>query len=149
MIAALIASWLIAGLSPNMADELDRLKGHKVAVAADGSSYRIEDIAGEGAPRVGRVERRSSELWLVPAQGDALLLRGPLAIPRIAGPGYRVWVIGKKKGDELWARRLGVLAPPMSRNASPASSAQRTVPPRALPARPSAARPRSHRRDAN
>ena len=93
------------------AAELARLAGHRVAIAPDGS-YRILDVAGEGAPRVGVVERRGQALWLRTAEG-ALRLAGPLAVPRIAGPGYKVWVLGEvDQSGALVARRLGVLAPP-------------------------------------
>jgi hypothetical protein len=69
------------------------------------------ELLAEDEPRVGVVERRGSELWLVGPQG-ALRLAGRLATPRIAGPGYRVWVIGEIVDGELRARRIGVLAPP-------------------------------------
>jgi hypothetical protein len=110
MLAWLAGLWL--ALAPGLADELARLDGQQVTVAADGASYTIDDIAGEGPPRVGRVDRRGDALWLVEPSGSAHRLTGPLAIPRIAGPGYKVWVIGDIAGDQLRARRLGVLAPP-------------------------------------
>ena len=97
----------------DVAAELARLEGHRVEVA--GGGYRIVDVAGEGAPIVGVVERRGSELWLRPAQGPALRLRGPLAVPRIAGPGYKVWATGRVVDGSLAARRLGVLAAPRPR----------------------------------
>jgi hypothetical protein len=87
-------------------------------VAADGASYVIEDIAGEGRPVVGVVERRGNDLWLVPADADAgaaaVKLSGPLAAPRIAGPGYKVWVLGTidQKNGSLRATRIGVLKRP-------------------------------------
>ncbi|HTM23414.1 MAG TPA: hypothetical protein VL172_22985 [Kofleriaceae bacterium] len=93
--------------APGMAAEIDRLVGQTVTVAADGASYIIDDVAGEGAPIVGVVERRGQDLWV----GDHRLT-GPLAVPRIAGPGYRVWVIGDIDGDRLHARRIGILRPP-------------------------------------
>lgn len=99
-----------------VAAELARLEGQRVALAAGGSGYRILDVAGEGPPVVGVVERRGRELWLRPARGPARRLRGPLAQPRIAGPGYKVWVIGRVEADgSLSPRRLGVLAPPAGR----------------------------------
>jgi len=95
-----------------VAAELARLDGHRVSVLP-GGDYRIVDVAGEGAPLVGVVERRGAELWLRPALGPARRLAGPLAVPRIAGPGYKVWVVGRAGPDgSLRARRLGVLAPP-------------------------------------
>lgn len=101
-----------APTAPTVADELSRLAGQTVQVAPDGASYLITDVAGEGPPRVGVVERRGRALWLVDDHGGAVRLTGPLAVPRIAGPGYRVWVVGSADGDALHARRLGVLRPP-------------------------------------
>jgi hypothetical protein len=100
--------------------ELERLRGHRVEVAPDGRSYRILDIAGEGAPLVGVVERRGAGLWLRGEDGLDRRLTGPLAIPRIAGPGYKVWVIGSvNQSGQLSARRIGVLAPPPRRDRWP------------------------------
>ena len=95
-----------------VAAELERLAGHRVTVHGD--RYTIEDVAGEGPPRVGVVERRERELWLVEQDGSAVRLAGVLAIPRIAGPGYKVWALGDidPETGALVARRLGVLAPP-------------------------------------
>ena len=93
--------------------ELSRLDGHRVTLLDGGADYRIVDVAGEGAPLVGVVERRGPALWLRPERGPARRLSGPLAVPRIAGPGYKVWVIGRGGADgSLIARRIGVLAPP-------------------------------------
>ncbi|MBT8492032.1 MAG: hypothetical protein KJO07_03140 [Deltaproteobacteria bacterium] len=101
---------LVLALGGGVEDELDRLEGHQVERRADGS-YRILDIAGRGAPLVGVVEMRGKALLL--RTGDrAYRLRGPLAHPRMAGPGYKIWVIGKVRGPDLIAERLGVLAPP-------------------------------------
>jgi hypothetical protein len=102
---AIAASLLLA--SP--AELLSRLQGHSAHVA--GVELVIDDVAGEGKPLVGVVERRGRALWLV-SEDVALELRGPLARPRIAGPGYRVWVIGARTGRVLVARRIGVLAAP-------------------------------------
>ncbi|HTE54409.1 MAG TPA: hypothetical protein VK698_26330 [Kofleriaceae bacterium] len=103
-----------AGSPPS--DELARLAGQRVEVAADGS-YRIVDVAGEGAPAVGVIERRGAELWLRSPVGPARRLRGPLAHPRIAGPGYKVWVTGAVARDgSLVVRRLGVLARPTAKH---------------------------------
>jgi hypothetical protein len=115
-VAALLLS-LVGGsvpADPAIAGEITRLEGQRYTVAPDGQSYRIDDIAGEGAPLVGVVERRGARLWLVDEAGDAVRLRGPLAIPRIAGPGYKVWVMGDGDplGGELTVRRLGVLRGP-------------------------------------
>jgi hypothetical protein len=118
-----LATWLVpgTGTAPTpatppgraIADQVARLAGHTVEIAADGLSYRIVDVAGEGAPRVGRVERRGDGLWLREADGDSHRLVGRLAVPRIAGPGYLVWVLGTVAADgALDARRLGVLARP-------------------------------------
>jgi hypothetical protein len=89
----------------------DRLRGQRTTVAADRRSIAIDDIAGEGRPWVGVVERRGSELWLRTAGGSARLT-GALARPRIAGPGYTVWVIGAASEGAIAARRLGVLRRP-------------------------------------
>ncbi len=103
-------------------EQLERLVGHRVRIAADGSGFDIEDAAGEGPPLVGVVERRGASLWLVTIDA-AYRLQGPLAKPRIAGPGYRVWVHGQRGHHAgvptLHARRLGVLAPPWTRRDAP------------------------------
>ena len=101
---------------PAIVRELRRLVGQSVDVRPAGD-YVITDVAGEGRPVVGIVERRGRELWLEPTDADAgapaLRLSGVLAKPRIAGPGYKVWVIGSIDQDgSLRARRLGVLAHP-------------------------------------
>jgi len=93
---------------PEVAAEVARLVGQDVAVAPDGASYAIRDVAGEGAPLVGVVERRGEELWLV--RPTTVRLVGPLANPRIAGPGYKVWVLGPVENGVCRARRVGVLA---------------------------------------
>jgi hypothetical protein len=113
--AALILAGAGAGARADTAGELARLAGHRVLVAADGTSYRILDVAGEGAPEVGVVERRGRALFLRRADGSAVPLAGPLAVPRIAGPGYKVWVLGRLERGALVARRIGVLAPPDAR----------------------------------
>jgi hypothetical protein len=100
---------------PAIVQELRRLVGHTIAEDESGAGYTILDIAGEGRPLVGVVERRGKELWLVPVDVDAgapaVRLSGPLAHARIAGPGYKVWVIGAKAADgSLRLKRLGVLA---------------------------------------
>jgi hypothetical protein len=88
---------------------LDRLRGHHVRWR-DGA-LEIVDVAGAGRPWIGVVERRGAALWLVGA-GFAWRLRGALARPRLAGPGYLVWAIGRLTGADLDVARLGVLAPP-------------------------------------
>jgi hypothetical protein len=115
MLRALVVAAILCAAVGARADveaELSRLAGHRVLVAPDRQSYRIFDVAGEGAPEVGVVERRGPALVLRRADGSALLLAGPLAVPRIAGPGYKVWVLGRIERGALVARRLGVLAPP-------------------------------------
>lgn len=98
--------------SAELPDLLDRLRGQRVAVAADRRSISIEDIAGDGPPWVGVIERRGDALWLLTRTG-ALRLAGALARPRIAGPGYTVWAIGRLDGDGvLVLRRIGVLRRP-------------------------------------
>lgn len=99
----------LPALALSVAAILSRLEGHTVRIVGD--DVVIEDVAGEGKPLVGVVERRGRALWLV-GDGLAVELRGPLARPRIAGPGYRVWVLGERSGDVLVARRLGVIAGP-------------------------------------
>jgi hypothetical protein len=109
-IAAGFAILLAGSAAADPPDELARLAGQRVEIVPGG--YRILDVAGEGAPLVGTVERRERELWLRPERGAPLRLVGPLAVPRIAGPGYKVWVIGRVRDGSLEARRLGVLAQP-------------------------------------
>ncbi len=91
------------------ADERSRLAGHSIEEREGG--HAIIDIAGEGPPLVGCVLRRDSRLVLK-TQGEELVLEGPLAIPRIAGPHYKVWAIGTRDGARLTVRRLGILARP-------------------------------------
>ncbi len=91
-----------------------RLAGLTVRVAQDGAALWIDDVAGEGAPHVGVIVRRGRELVLVTDEGE-WRLTGPLARPRIAGPGYTVWLIGvimPADRGALRIRRLGVLRRP-------------------------------------
>lgn len=88
---------------------LDRLRGHRVRWQ-DGV-LAIDDVAGTGRPWIGVVERRGAALWLA-GDGFALRLTGPLARPRLAGPGYLMWAAGDRDRDALAVRRLGVLAAP-------------------------------------
>ncbi len=106
----LLLAIALAAAGTGWADQLDRLAGQRVAVADDGS-YTIEDVAGEGKPLVGVVVRDGSDLFL-DTGAARYRLTGPLARPRMAGPGYKVWVLGALHGNDLAARRLGVLAPP-------------------------------------
>jgi hypothetical protein len=116
----------------DVAAELARLEGQRVRLVDDSAgassresatgargAYVIEDVAGEGAPVVGVVERRGQALWLVVADGARYRLAGVLARPRIAGPGYKIWALGAVTIDAgervLTARRIGVLAPPWQR----------------------------------
>ena len=99
-----------AALPPSVAAELERLEGHEVQIEDDG--YTIVDVAGEGAPLVGCIEQSERGLELV-SDGKRHLLSGPLAVPRIAGPNYKVWILGQLDGaGELQAKRLGILAGP-------------------------------------
>jgi hypothetical protein len=112
LVAALLA---LAGTARagGIDDELARLTGHRIERRAAGAGYRIVDVAGEGAPVVGVVERRGRALVLMTEDGRALVLAGPLAVPRIAGPGYKVWALGRAAGGALVVRRLGVLRRPV------------------------------------
>jgi hypothetical protein len=96
---------------------LARLAGHRARLIA--GRLVIDDVAGEGRPWVGVIERRGDGLWLV-TDGGAVRLAGPLARPRVAGPGYRAWATGALAGDApptLLVRRLGILARPAARAA--------------------------------
>ncbi len=108
MIAVLIA---VVAVLASPKELLSRLEGHTASIVGD--DIAIDDVAGEGKPLVGVVERRGRALWVV-GVGFAVELRGPLARPRIAGPGYRVWVLGARSGEVLVARRIGVLEPARS-----------------------------------
>ena len=99
------------------ADDCDaiaaRLAGQQIE--RDAHAIRIVDVAGEGAPRIGIVARDGEHLVLITAT-ERFRLAGPLARPRIAGPGYAVWVIGTvARGDvpTLTVRRLGILRRPL------------------------------------
>ncbi len=91
---------------------LARLHGQRARVVAD--RLVIDDVAAEGRPWVGVIERRGDRLWLRTDDG-AVMLAGPLARPRIAGPGYLAWVTGRVAPGApttLHVRRLGILAAP-------------------------------------
>ena len=109
---------ILAASSSIDADEATRLEGHTVSIRRDGG-YEITDIAGEGRPIVGVVERRGKHLW-VRLQNVAYRLVGPLAVARIAGPGYKVWVVGTISGETIRVRRIGVLRPAAARRATAA-----------------------------
>jgi hypothetical protein len=101
-------------VSPAQVDAVvARLAGHRIEISARRDAVTIVDAAGEGPPRVGVIERDGDDLVMVTADGR-WRLAGPLARPRIAGPGYTVWVIGDvdAAGAVLRARRLGVLLRP-------------------------------------
>jgi hypothetical protein len=114
-------------------DQLARLEGQRVRILDEGTAhdrkYVIEDVASEGAPVVGVVERRGQALWLVAEDGASYRLAGALARPRIAGPGYKIWALGAVTAGSgeriLVARRIGVLAPPLRR--AQARGARRTI----------------------
>lgn len=98
------------GADPGWRAEVDRLVGQSVELSESG--YRILDIAGEGEPRVGCVRRVGKALYLESGE-ERFRLTGPLALPRIAGPNYKVWVIGTvTPAMSLRATRLGILATP-------------------------------------
>lgn len=116
------------------AAELDamatRLRGQR-ARRGDGVLI-VTDIAGQGAPWIGVVAARSGALWLDTAV-RSLRLTGPLARPRLAGPGYLLWVVGARRdapdAAELEILRLGVLAPP-ARAPQPGGAGGRSAGPR-------------------
>ena len=106
------AAAAVLAIDPGEADAIAaRLRGQRFTITADRRAIAIDDIAGDGRPWVGVVERRGEALWLVTEVG-AIRLRGPLARPRITGPGYAIWVVGDRAGDALDARRVGVLRRP-------------------------------------
>jgi hypothetical protein len=117
---------LVAVTADEVAEVAARLAGHRVTVAADRRAIRIDDVAGAGAPRVGVVARDGEHLVLDAADGR-WRLAGPLARPRIAGPGYTVWVVGGAERHDvptLTIQRLGVLKrPARSRDPSSRSNA--------------------------
>ncbi len=125
--AASLAATLALGIGgPARADDLAvepdevaaitaRLSGHRFRVADDRRTIAIDDVAGEGPPRIGVIARDGDALVLTTADGGRWRLTGPLARPRIAGPGYTVWVIGDLghgTHTTIRARRLGILRRP-------------------------------------
>lgn len=109
ILAAPLEAALIVAPPPLLLSARERLAGQR-AHLGDGVLL-VDDIAGLGRPWVGVVQARCHQLWLVTALG-ALRLTGPLARPRLAGPGYLLWVLGRRQGSELSLARLGVLARP-------------------------------------
>ena len=109
-----LATERASGFADDLAGEVARLAGQRVTITDGG--YTIDDIAGEGKPIVGVVERRGSVLVLVEPGGNTYRLAGVLARPRIAGPGYKIWALGPVTGQApdaiLTPRRLGILALP-------------------------------------
>ncbi len=94
---------------PLVASMAARLRGHRFR---EGDHVLVlERVADRGRPWVGVVSARCDRLWLDTAMGS-LVLTGPLARPRIAGPGYLVWALGRRRGNELMVWRAGVLARP-------------------------------------
>jgi hypothetical protein len=79
-----------------------RLAGHRIAIAPDQRSLEILDIAGEGVPVVGVVERDGRDLVLVTSEARL----------RLAGPGYTIWVTGAIADGAITAHRLGILRRP-------------------------------------
>jgi hypothetical protein len=114
LLAAAAVALNVLAIDPAEADAIAaRLEGQRFTIAADRTSVEIDDVAGLGAPEVGVIELRGDALWIVPAGGAPARLTGPLARPRIAGPGYTVWVIGEAAPDgSIRARRLGILRRP-------------------------------------
>ncbi len=109
-LSIVLAGFCLLAPESKWQEEIDRLIGHSVRVTDDG--YEVADIAGEGSPYIGCVRRVGKALFL--ESGDnRWRLTGPLAIPRIAGPNYKVWVIGTATAAmTLPATRLGILATP-------------------------------------
>jgi hypothetical protein len=89
----------------------DRLIGHRFRQGDH--VLLLENIAGQGRPWVGVVRSRCDALWLDTAVASLRLL-GPLARPRLAGPGYLLWVTGHRAPltSTLTIHRLGILARP-------------------------------------
>jgi hypothetical protein len=96
-------------LAPDTTEVRQRLRGH--AYRVQGGSIVIDSVAGEGKPLVGCVVRDGDRLLLQSGDEPTVQLRGELAVMRIAGPGYLVWVLGPRDGDSLTIRRIGVLVP--------------------------------------
>ncbi len=110
VISLFLSGFCFFGAPPMWQSEVNRLEGQTVEQSDEG--YQIMDIAGEGPPLVGCVRREDNSLFLETDEGR-WRLTGPLALPRIAGPNYKVWVIGvPTPAMTLAAKRLGILATP-------------------------------------
>ncbi len=117
-----IEAAIIVGPPPALDAIASRLDGHRIH--RGDHVLILEDLAGAGRPWVGVVSARCGQLWLDTAV-TSLRLTGPLARPRLAGPGYLVWAIGHRaaSGDSLSLSRLGILARPDELPALGATSA--------------------------
>jgi hypothetical protein len=120
--AALLAVWQTDARADAPAEAARLIDAPaRIAACADrfpgqarASTFVLEllDAGGDDRrPWLGVVERQGDGLWLRTPIG-ALRLRGTLARPRIAGPGYLVWVVGERRARDLHVARLGVLARP-------------------------------------
>jgi hypothetical protein len=123
--ALLAASLMLAAPGPARGDDLAidpaevdalraRLAGHQVRISDDSRVLTIDDVAGEGPPHIGVIARDGDHLVLVTATAR-WRLTGPLARPRIAGPGYTVWLVGEPAHGSiptLRAKRVGILRRP-------------------------------------
>lgn len=136
-----IEAALIIGAPARLDAIAGRLAGHRVR--RGDHVLIVEDVAGAGRPWVGVVASRCGALWLDTAV-HSFLLGGPLARPRVAGPGYLVWAVGAigpgaaTAPRTLELQRLGVLArpaelPPASPPAGAPAGARRCPP---VPDRP-------------
>lgn len=88
-----------------------RLTGHRFRLGDH--VLLLEDIASLGRPWVGIVRSRCGALFLDTAVAS-FRLAGPLARPRLAGPGYLLWLVGTRDPltSTLTIHRLGILARP-------------------------------------
>jgi hypothetical protein len=110
VVSAILSAVLLLAPKASWHEEVSRLVGHKVEQTSEG--YRILDIAGEGEPLVGCIRRDDKDLYLE-SGASRWRLTGPLAVPRIAGPDYKVWIIGTPgPAGALPVKRLGILATP-------------------------------------
>lgn len=123
-----IEAALIIGEPSRLDAMASRLDGHRIR--RGDHVLLVEDVAGAGRPWVGVVASRCGALWLDTAV-HSFRLTGPLARPRVAGPGYLVWAVGstsRRSGSHSFElQRLGVLARPAELPA--ASPPSRPAPP--------------------